>query len=70
LSEPPQAMTEGEAYPAFFVLLELDVEAPSYYNIYGNEGQTWVELWLVHNKCGKIMTWGFRQGKADCGLDM
>jgi hypothetical protein len=41
LSEPPQAMIEGEACLAFFLLLELDVGAPSCCFIYGNEGQVW-----------------------------
>jgi hypothetical protein len=39
LSEPPQAMTEGEVCLASFLLLELDVRAPSCCFIYGNEGQ-------------------------------
>jgi hypothetical protein len=32
-------MTKGEAYLAFFLLLELAVGAPSCYFIYGNERQ-------------------------------
>jgi hypothetical protein len=51
-------MTKGEAYLAFFLLLELDFRASSYYFIYGNEGQALVDLWLLLNKCGKVMTWG------------
>jgi hypothetical protein len=39
LSEPPQVMTEGEAYLAFFLLLELDIGIPSCRVIYGNEVQ-------------------------------
>jgi hypothetical protein len=32
-------MTEGEAYLAFFLLLELNIKAPSCCIIYGNEGK-------------------------------
>jgi hypothetical protein len=63
-------MTEGEVCLTFFLLLELDVRVPPSCIIYGNEGQALVDLWLLLIKCGKLMTWGLRQGKADYSLDL
>jgi hypothetical protein len=64
MNEPPQAMTEGEARLASFLLLKLDIRAPYYYIIYGNEGEAFVDLWLILNKCGKIMTRGLDTRKG------
>jgi hypothetical protein len=39
MREPPQVKTRGEVHLASFFLLELDIGAPSYRIIYGNEVQ-------------------------------
>jgi hypothetical protein len=39
LEWPPEAITGGGTFLAFFLLLELAIGAASYYFIYGNENQ-------------------------------
>jgi hypothetical protein len=47
-------MTGGEAYLAFFLLLELAIRTALGYFIYGNEMQAWVDLWLLLSKWGEM----------------
>jgi hypothetical protein len=50
----PQALIRGEAYLAFFLLLELAFWTPlGYWMIYGNERQAGVGFWLLLMKWGK-----------------
>jgi hypothetical protein len=65
-------LTGGEACLACFLLLDPAFWTPfSYWIIYGNESQAWLDLWLLLSKWGKKDDMKVvEQGKARRVFDM
>jgi hypothetical protein len=66
--EPPQAMTRGEVHLAFFLLVQLDILAPTCWIIYGNERGSLSRLMVATQQVGEKNEMELKQGMADYGL--